>query len=375
MPEITNEDLKDLGVARLADRKKLLKAIEELAGQADTEDPGSTLPSGERRQVTVLFADLTNFTALSNELGAEAIHDLLNGYFSALDGIVVGYGGSIDKHIGDNVMAVFGAPTAHHNDPERAVRAARDMHASIEKLSDDMGRELQAHIGIACGQVIAGGTGSDAYREYTVMGETVNLASRLRDLAAGGETCLSEEVVRATSAIADVSPAGDVAVKGFSQPVRVWRLEEIRETAEEQDRSPFVDRTNERNQFSGQLASCAETSSGQAVLIRGEAGIGKSRLITQFESIAEAAGYRCYRSQVHDFGVAHGKDAIALLIRRLLSLSASGIVTLGGYIHFTGEAARLLRSWRTGPVDTQRSSPTSVRCREHRVEVRFAGVG
>ncbi len=122
LPELTNEDLKDLGVARLADRKRLLKAIASLS-EGD-EQSGTNLsqpiPSeGERRQVTVLFADLTGFTKLSSELGAEETHALLNRYFEAVDGIVEGYGGNVDKHIGDNVMAVFGAPVAHGNDPER----------------------------------------------------------------------------------------------------------------------------------------------------------------------------------------------------------------------------------------------------------------
>lgn len=323
LPELTNDDLKDLGVSRLADRKKLLKAIAQLAGtDTDTsENPPPELPRGERRQVTVLFADLTNFTGLSSELGAEAMHDLLNRYFTALDGIVVGYGGSIDKHIGDNVMAVFGAPSAHHNDPERAVRAARDMHASIQQLSLDMDRDLQAHIGIASGQVVAGGTGSDAYREYTVTGETVNLASRLQDLAGGGETFLSDDVARATATIAEYASVGNVDVKGFPRPVPVLRFVALHEANALKSRSPFVDRTSERNQFSSQLAACAETGSGQTTLIRGEAGIGKSRLIAQFETMAAALGFHCYRAQVHDFGVRQGQDAIASLIRGLLPIA------------------------------------------------------
>lgn len=322
LSELTNEDLKDLGVARLADRKKLLKAVEQLAGDGGADGSSVELPCGERRQVTVLFADLTNFTGLSNELGAEAMHDLLNRYFTALDGIVVGYGGSIDKHIGDNVMAVFGAPSAHHNDPERAVRAAQDMHLSIQQLSHDLGRDLQAHIGIASGQVIAGGTGSDAYREYTVTGETVNLASRLQDLAGGGETFLSADVARATEAVAEYVSVGDVEVKGFPRPVPVWRFEAVHNQDAAKNRSPFVDRTNERNQFSGQLSACAETGSGQTILIRGEAGIGKSRLIAQFESMAAVLSFQCYRAQVLDFGVRQGQDAIAALIRRLLDIPA-----------------------------------------------------
>jgi len=122
-----NEDLKDLGVDRLADRKTLLKAIAGLAegrDEAGAEPSASTAITGERRQVTVLFADLAGYTKLSSELGAEATHALLNRYFEAVDGIIEGYGGSVDKHIGDNVMAEFDAPIAHGDDPLRTVRAA-----------------------------------------------------------------------------------------------------------------------------------------------------------------------------------------------------------------------------------------------------------
>ena len=97
------------------------------------------MPVGERRQVTVLFADLSGFTQLSSKLGAEATHELLNRYFEAVDGIVEDCGGSVDKHIGDNVMAVFGAPVAHADDPERAVRAALDIHAAVSRLGDRSG--------------------------------------------------------------------------------------------------------------------------------------------------------------------------------------------------------------------------------------------
>lgn len=205
LPELTNDDLKDLGVTRLADRKRLLGAI---AGLSKDNKQGESKPSpamtseGERRQVTVLFSDISGFTQLSNELDGEEVHGLLNRYFQAVDAIIEGYGGSIDKHMGDNVMAVFGAPVAHTNDPERAVRAASDIHRAMKALSADSGREIRTHIGIASGQVIASGTGSTAHQEYTVTGDTVNLASRLDDLAVPGETLVSNTVHDAIARIA-----------------------------------------------------------------------------------------------------------------------------------------------------------------------------
>ena len=180
--ELTNEDLKDLGVDRLVDRKTILKAIARLS-EGDDDPTAETLApttvAGERRQVTVLFADIAGYTKLSSKLDAEEAHALLNRYFETVDAIVEGYGGAVDKHIGDNVMAVFGAPVAHTDDPERAVRAACDIHDAMKVLSNELGRDLETHIGIASGQVVASSTGSNRHREYTVTGDAVNLASRM----------------------------------------------------------------------------------------------------------------------------------------------------------------------------------------------------
>ena len=131
LSELTADDLKELGVVKLGQRKRLLAAIASLGQPEAAPTPAAAAPAGERRQVTVLFADLSGFTKLSSERDAEEIHALLNTYFTAVDGVVDGYGGAVDKHIGDAVMAVFGAPVAHGNDPERALRAALDIHQAV----------------------------------------------------------------------------------------------------------------------------------------------------------------------------------------------------------------------------------------------------
>ncbi|MBT3925666.1 MAG: adenylate/guanylate cyclase domain-containing protein, partial [Rhodospirillaceae bacterium] len=188
---------------------------------------GASLPKGERRQVTVLFADLSNFTGLSESLDMEETHALLNRYFSAVDGLVENYGGSIDKHIGDGVMAVFGAPIAHSNDPERAVRAAFDIQAAVAALEAPGAEPLSCHIGLASGQVVASGTGSAAHREYTIIGDSVNLASRLQDLAGAGEIAASETVRDAVGELVSGEKIEQVKIKGIAQPVTVWRLTEL----------------------------------------------------------------------------------------------------------------------------------------------------
>jgi len=164
LPAIGEDDLRELGLP-LGPRKRILTEIEALAGLSAVADNGS-LPGmeAERRQVTVLFADISRFTAISERLGAEATHDLLNSFFAVADAAVLGFGGTIDKHIGDAVMAVFGAPIAHTDDPERAIRAAVALHQAAQ----DMAPPLSIHTGIASGQAVASRMGSEGHREYTV---------------------------------------------------------------------------------------------------------------------------------------------------------------------------------------------------------------
>ena len=157
LPDLTAEDLIEIGVTAVGDRRRLLRAIEQLDSTHTTAEPEPTAPhEPARRQVTVMFADLTGFTKISSELDAEDLHALLNQFFSKVDNVVEKYGGRIDKHIGDAVMAVFGAPFSHTNDTERAARAAAEIHAALRTLSPP----LSCHIGISSGQVIASTTGS-----------------------------------------------------------------------------------------------------------------------------------------------------------------------------------------------------------------------
>ena len=328
--DLTSEELKEIGVGPLGHRKRMLAAIAQLGvskaqeGEVDDPRPADTAPDlaaakGERRQVTVLFAELSGFTRLSNTLEAEELHALLNRYFSLVDAAIARFGGSVDKHIGDAVMAVFGAPLAHDNDPERAARAACDIHRDLMTLSQEMGRDLKVHIGIASGQVIASGTGSDTHREYTVTGNSVNLASPLQDRAGPGETLISQAVYSAV-AIADCEAAGDIEAKGFSDPIKAWRLHRIKDEATSAQASLFVGRKAEQRQFEAIVGTCLEASAGQALLIRGEAGIGKTRLLQEFTTIARRQGFASHKGLVLDFGTGKGRDATRALLRSLLGI-------------------------------------------------------
>ena len=325
LPELTNEDLKDLGVVKLGERKSILKAIADLTATEKSDASDTTRPSisgeGERRQVTVVFADLSNFTKLSAALDVEETHNLLNRYFEVVDDIVLNFGGSVDKHIGDSVMAVFGAPIAHTNDPERAVRAASAIHQAMPGVGAELGLPLQAHIGIAAGQVVASGTGSDTHRTYTVTGDTVNLASRLDDIARPGETLVSKTVQESTSTLAVYAAKQSVSVKGFDEKVDVWALKELRDGPVSDRLGPFVGRRSELRQFEALLEDCLEERQGQAILIRGEPGIGKTRLIEEFAAKAAVRGCAIHRGLVLDFGVGKGQDAIRSIVRSLLEIA------------------------------------------------------
>ncbi len=292
-----------------------------LAGVGPQAAPAKA-EGGERRQVAILFADLCEFTRLSSELDAEEVHQLLGRFFEAVDGVVERFGGTIDKHIGDAVMAIFGAPVAHGNDPQRAARAAIDIHAAVNRLNDQATRPVKVHIGIASGEVVAGGTGSSRHSQYTVTGDAVNLASRLNDLAAPGTTLVSEAIFRALDNQFDAEAVGETAIEGLTHAVHVWRIGGFIGATPGRATIALVGRGNELRQFSGILQTCQEDGRGQIVYLRGEAGIGKTRLAEEFAAIAHRAGFAAHKGLVLDFGVGHGQDAIRAIIRSLLALSS-----------------------------------------------------
>jgi class 3 adenylate cyclase/tetratricopeptide (TPR) repeat protein len=330
LPKLTAEDLKDLGISAVGHRRKLLEAIAALrtpAAQIDATAPrirGPMAPDGERRQVTVLFADLVGYTRLSREIGAEEVHSLLDGFFGVVDGIVTDHGGYIDKHIGDSAMAVFGAPIAHGNDTERAVHAALTIRDAMPRLSASLSRDVMVHIGVACGQVVASDTGNSGRREYTVTGDSVNLASRLTDAAKASEILISDMVVETLCGRLQVEAVGAVCVKGFDEPVRAWRLSGFSPLP---DHHPLVDRKIEVRQFVTALQACRETAAGHVVHVRGEAGIGKTRLAEEFQRLARDAGFACHTGLVLDFGTGAGRDAIRTLVRGMLGLGVSSDAT------------------------------------------------
>src|SRR5262249_54625933 len=208
-------DLRELGVASLGHRKRLLQAIGELGNQPVA---GRVSSQPERRQVVVLFADICGFTELSTAVGAEEARRVVEAFLSRADTIVAEHGGTVDKHVGDATMALFGAPIAHGDDALRAVAAADALQRAMPNLSAEVGRPVAPHVGIAMGDVVAGDIGSAVRRDYTVLGDTVNLASRLVGEAGPGETVLSDAVWQAVANRMAGSDLGERSLKGIAPP-------------------------------------------------------------------------------------------------------------------------------------------------------------
>jgi class 3 adenylate cyclase len=221
----TAEDLRELGITSLGHRKRLLEAITRLANPAPVADEAAGPAQTERRQVVILFADICGFTELSHTLGAEEAHRIVESFLDRADRIVAEHGGTVDKHVGDATMALFGAPLAHGDDALRAVAAADALQRSMPELSAELGRPLATHVGIAVGDVVAGDIGTSVRRDYTVLGDSVNLAARLVGEAGPGETVLSNGVWRAVSNRMVSTDLGERRLKGIAAPQRLWRLD------------------------------------------------------------------------------------------------------------------------------------------------------
>ena len=278
-------------------------------------------PTGERRAVAILFADLAGFTRLTSEIDAEDVHRLLGRYFELVDGAIARCGGSVDKHIGDATMGVFGAPVAHGNDIERAVRAACEIHDAMAGFSAEVGKPLATHIGIASGEVVAASTGSAVRADYTVTGDAVNLASRLEELAEAGETIVSDDIRVALGSRLVAESRGSVEVRGFAQAMPVWRVRALRAPATERHR--MVGRSRELARVDAALAAMAASGRGATLAVRGDPGVGKSRLAEAMLERAELQGHPTHRAVVLDFGAAQGRDAAGLVARSLVDVGAT----------------------------------------------------
>ncbi len=300
LADLTDADLKELGITSLGHRKILLKAIASLqddgsssrapSGEGEAETGSSSAAAdAEHRQLTVMFCDLVGSTELSQRLDPEDLRDVNRAYQDACKAAIEHFDGYVARYMGDGVLAYFGYPQAHEDDAERAMRAGLEVVASMETLSAGVGKPhavvLEARVGIATGAVVVGDIiGEGASEEAAVVGETPNLAARLQGLAGSGQVVVAAATHQLLGALFEYDDLGVHALKGIANPVRAWRVMGERDVGSRYEakrvgpQSPFVGRQEEL----GLLLRSWEASKeghGQAVLIQGEAGIGKSRLV------------------------------------------------------------------------------------------------
>jgi class 3 adenylate cyclase/tetratricopeptide (TPR) repeat protein len=279
--------------------------------------------TAERRPVSIVFVDLAGYTALAGKVDPEEAHAVLGRFFALADEIILQHGGRIDKHIGDSVMALFGAPTAHGNDPQRAVSAAQSIHTAMPDLAVAADHELAVHIGVAVGEVLASGLGSAAHSSYTVVGPAVNLAARLMGLAKPGETLVSSEIARHLDGLYEIESRGAQALKGMDAPVEIYRIGSAIGSGT-RDWRPIVGRRAEMRQISALLDVSEAEDAGNALLVRGIPGIGKSHLAEEAARQAQQRGFRSVVVRVLDFGAGAERDPHRQLAR-MLSFVAGGI--------------------------------------------------
>lgn len=249
--------------------------------------------AGQQRHVTVLFADLAGYTQLAAQLDNEDLYDLMGHFLRALIDEVYQYEGIVDKLIGDGLMALFGAPIAHENNAERALRAALGMQASLAELNrracQRLGVELHLRVGLHSGQVVVGGIGANMLMDYTAIGDTVNLAHRLEEAAAQDTILVSEAVYRQTRSLFTYEALPPLHLKGISQPIKAYRLlgpkvQPGRVRGLEGLRAPMVGRDRELDLLRHSILALSGHNQGGFIWISGEAGIGKSRLVAEFKA-------------------------------------------------------------------------------------------
>jgi class 3 adenylate cyclase/tetratricopeptide (TPR) repeat protein len=256
---------------------------------------------GERRVVTVLFADVSGFTAMSEKLDPEEVTAIMNSFFKVLSDQIYKYGGTVDKYIGDCIMALFGAPLAHEDDAERAVAAAWEMQVQGGVYADDLekrtGIRLKIRIGLNTGLVVAGAVGGDQKRDYTVLGDTVNLASRLESNARPGHILVSKETQRLARRAWFFEALEPIKVKGKEALISVFEVAGHRSgLAEGEERPAFTGRAAEMAALKQELARAVAGHPAILALV-GDAGIGKSRLTREFLRVAAAEGCRVLRGR------------------------------------------------------------------------------
>jgi class 3 adenylate cyclase/tetratricopeptide (TPR) repeat protein len=312
--DLSDDDLRSIGIAAVGARKRLLRAI--VALQADAQETGPAQAGvppaaaaahvpAERRHLTVMFVDMVGFTPLSTELDPEELGTVIGGFHLVVSAQVAAFGGFTARSFGDGLLVYFGYPQAHEDDAERAVRAAL---ASIEALRSVTGpgaRPLEARIGIASGWVVLGDLAGTA--QHDAVGQTPNLAARLQNLAHPGSVVVSQQTAQLLSNAFELIDLGDQALKGFRTDQRAYLVSSARVSARfeakaERGLTALVGREADLGMLLDRW-SRVQRGEGQVVLITGEPGIGKSRTVHSLQVSLRPTHHKALRWQCSPFHV------------------------------------------------------------------------
>ncbi|MDE5452336.1 AAA family ATPase [Bradyrhizobium sp. CSA112] len=285
LPELTENDLKNLGVSSLGHRKKLLKAIEALTV---VRQPAGTVQhrEAEFRQITVLFSDLVGSTQLSEELDSEDLQKLIDAYRRECSTAIKRYGGEVARYFGDGAMAFFGWPYAHEDDAARAIHAALEIVSGVPKISGPA--TLTCRVGVSSGPVVVGEIGDSGTWSMDAVGETPNIAARLQALAAGNTVIISESTRRLVSSAFDFQDLGLQKLKGVTEPLHIYRVISAKSTASRFEAAhagsltPLIGRSSELSLLLDRWQKAKE-GDGQVVFLSGIPGVGKSRLLHELK--------------------------------------------------------------------------------------------
>ena len=317
LPQLTPDDLKDIGVTQVGHRRKLLDAIAALGEPAPAATPAAVDPisqavtaapsGGERRQLTVMFCDLVGSTALSEKLDPEELRSLLHAYRTLCGDVIARYDGFVARYVGDGILTYFGWPTAHEEDAERAVRAALEIVHTVKRASST--EDLSVRIGIATGPVVVGEQAGAGDQSKLAVGSTPNLAARLQGLATADQIVIAASTRRLVGNAFELTDLGEHDLKGIAEPVHAWRVERALVTESRFDANrgggaltPLVGREEELDLLLRRWSQ-AKDGEGQVVLLSGEPGIGKSRILSALRERLEAQGVQALRFQCSPYYV------------------------------------------------------------------------